>query len=402
MTAHPASGYLSGFGNEHSSEALPGALPVGRNSPQRCPYGLYAEQFSGTAFTAPRDANRRSWLYRIRPAVACGAFAPLERDLIRRPRRRGAARARPAALGSAAAARRSDGFRRRPVAGRGQRRSRSALGLRDLSVCGESVDDRSILLQRGRGALDRSRARRLDARDRARTHRARAAGDRGDPSRPALSRDHQRTRRPRLRLREFRRSLQASGSRADRLQRSCQPARFLDAARALRGQGRPARARRQVPRPPVDGAHGSFAARRGRLARQQRAVQIRSAALQHHRLDFLRPSRSVHFPGAAFAERHARHQQHRLRGVPAALAGHGEDLQAAVVPPQRRERVHGTDRRGLRRQGERLRPGRRVAPQLHERPRPRRGDLRACERRPTRPSPRTSRIRWPSCSRAAP
>jgi len=82
MTAHPASGYLSGFGNEHSSEALPGALPVGRNSPQRCPYGLYAEQFSGTAFTAPRDANRRSWLYRIRPAVACGPFAPLERDLI--------------------------------------------------------------------------------------------------------------------------------------------------------------------------------------------------------------------------------------------------------------------------------------------------------------------------------
>ena len=76
--------YLSGFGNEHSSEALPGALPVGRNSPQRCPYGLYAEQFSGTAFTAPRHANRRSWLYRIRPAVACGAFEPLERDLFAR------------------------------------------------------------------------------------------------------------------------------------------------------------------------------------------------------------------------------------------------------------------------------------------------------------------------------
>ena len=81
MSADPACGYLSGFGNEHSSESLPGALPVGRNSPQRCPYGLYAEQFSGTAFTAPRAANRRSWLYRIRPAVACGTFAPLERDV---------------------------------------------------------------------------------------------------------------------------------------------------------------------------------------------------------------------------------------------------------------------------------------------------------------------------------
>jgi homogentisate 1,2-dioxygenase len=61
--------YQSGFANEFATEALPGALPIGRNSPQRCPYGLYAEQLSGTAFTAPRSANRRSWLYRIRPGV---------------------------------------------------------------------------------------------------------------------------------------------------------------------------------------------------------------------------------------------------------------------------------------------------------------------------------------------
>ncbi len=68
--------YQSGFGNEFATEALPGALPVGRNSPQRAPYGLYAEQLSGTAFTAPRHVNRRSWLYRIRPAALHGAFAP--------------------------------------------------------------------------------------------------------------------------------------------------------------------------------------------------------------------------------------------------------------------------------------------------------------------------------------
>ena len=61
--------YQSGFGNEFATEALAGALPVGQNSPQRAPYGLYAEQLSGTAFTAPRAANRRSWLYRIRPAA---------------------------------------------------------------------------------------------------------------------------------------------------------------------------------------------------------------------------------------------------------------------------------------------------------------------------------------------
>ena len=67
--------YLSGFGNEFATEALPGALPVGQNSPQRAPYGLYAEQISGTAFTAPRGANRRSWLYRIRPAAMHEPFA---------------------------------------------------------------------------------------------------------------------------------------------------------------------------------------------------------------------------------------------------------------------------------------------------------------------------------------
>jgi len=66
--------YQSGFGNHFATEALPGALPQGRNSPQRCAYGLYAEQFSGTAFTAPRHTNRRSWLYRIMPAVAHGEF----------------------------------------------------------------------------------------------------------------------------------------------------------------------------------------------------------------------------------------------------------------------------------------------------------------------------------------
>ncbi|WLI90743.1 homogentisate 1,2-dioxygenase [Massilia sp. R2A-15] len=70
--------YQSGFGNEFATEALPGALPVGRNSPQRAPYGLYAEQLSGTAFTAPRHSNRRSWLYRIRPAAVHGHFTPID------------------------------------------------------------------------------------------------------------------------------------------------------------------------------------------------------------------------------------------------------------------------------------------------------------------------------------
>ena len=70
--------YLSGFGNEFATEALVGALPIGQNSPQTCPYGLYAEQLSGTAFTAPRGANRRSWLYRIRPAAVHKPFRRLD------------------------------------------------------------------------------------------------------------------------------------------------------------------------------------------------------------------------------------------------------------------------------------------------------------------------------------
>jgi homogentisate 1,2-dioxygenase len=78
------SGYLSGFGNGFETEALPGALPVGQNSPQRCAYGLYAEQISGSPFTAPRAANQRSWLYRIRPTVAnWGDFRPLDLPLWR-------------------------------------------------------------------------------------------------------------------------------------------------------------------------------------------------------------------------------------------------------------------------------------------------------------------------------
>ena len=62
-------GYMPGFGNDFETEALPGALPQGMNSPQRCEYGLYGEQLSGTAFTAPAHQNERTWCYRIRPSV---------------------------------------------------------------------------------------------------------------------------------------------------------------------------------------------------------------------------------------------------------------------------------------------------------------------------------------------
>ena len=78
MNANSASNYQSGFGNHFASEAIPGTLPEGRNSPQRVAHGLYAEQLSGTAFTAPRAENRRSWLYRMRPAASHPPFAPYD------------------------------------------------------------------------------------------------------------------------------------------------------------------------------------------------------------------------------------------------------------------------------------------------------------------------------------
>ncbi|WP_019937961.1 homogentisate 1,2-dioxygenase [Bordetella sp. FB-8] len=83
--------YQSGFGNDWATEALPGALPSGQNSPQTCPYGLYAEQISGTAFTAPRAESRRSWAYRIRPGAkhlpfqACDAAPDWLSDFGRTP-----------------------------------------------------------------------------------------------------------------------------------------------------------------------------------------------------------------------------------------------------------------------------------------------------------------------------
>jgi homogentisate 1,2-dioxygenase len=79
----PSLTYLPGFGNEHVSEAVAGALPAGRNSPQRAPLGLYAEQISGTAFTQPRAVNRRTWVYRILPSAVHPPLRRIGNGLLR-------------------------------------------------------------------------------------------------------------------------------------------------------------------------------------------------------------------------------------------------------------------------------------------------------------------------------
>ncbi|MED5608329.1 homogentisate 1,2-dioxygenase [Pseudomonas sp. JH-2] len=81
MSSVESLAYLSGFNNQFASEALPGALPHGQNSPQQAPYGLYAEQFSGTAFTVPRSEARRTWLYRIKPSASHPRFERLARQI---------------------------------------------------------------------------------------------------------------------------------------------------------------------------------------------------------------------------------------------------------------------------------------------------------------------------------
>lgn len=74
--------YQVGFGNHFASEAIPGSLPLGQNSPQKCAHGLYAEQLSGTAFTVPRVSQQRSWLYRIRPSVCHKPFKKISNGLL--------------------------------------------------------------------------------------------------------------------------------------------------------------------------------------------------------------------------------------------------------------------------------------------------------------------------------
>ena len=80
----PELSYQSGFGNEFATEAQPGALPIGQNSPQKHPLGLYTEQVSGSAFTAPRGMNRRTWMYRIRPSVVHEPYQPFAKQTLLR------------------------------------------------------------------------------------------------------------------------------------------------------------------------------------------------------------------------------------------------------------------------------------------------------------------------------
>src|SRR5690606_38757177 len=169
-------GYMSGFGNSFESEALPGTLPVGRNSPQRVAHGLYAEQLSGTAFTAPRSENRRSWLYRHRPAALHGPFAPFAQ-----PRHHHDVGDGPVALGSAPDAGPADRLRRGVVHDGGQWLAGGDDGRGHPPVRGQPFDGWALLLRRRWRTAGRAATGAAADRHRAWRPRGRAAGNRVAP-----------------------------------------------------------------------------------------------------------------------------------------------------------------------------------------------------------------------------
>ena len=140
--------YLTGFGGNFETEAVSGALPKGRNSPQRPAFGLYAEQLSGSAFTAPRHENRRSWLYRMRPTADHRPFEPIQRRPAVRAGAGGrAGGAQPPALGPARRPSGRQRFRRRAGDDVGQSRSGRAQRRRGALYRATPIDDRSRVRQ---------------------------------------------------------------------------------------------------------------------------------------------------------------------------------------------------------------------------------------------------------------
>ena len=224
----PMTSHLTGFGNHFSSEAIPGALPIGRNSPQKPAFGLYAEQLSGTAFTMARAENRRSWLYRLRPSaehpryVLTQDFAGNRTQPASPNRLRWSPREIPAEPISF-----HDSVM--PALWNGDPESLSGVTV-STYACTESARQPGVFLRRWRDA-DHPRTRRPYAVHRDGPARYRTAGDRPHPARRPLSRRTDRPRRPRLSLREPRRPVPPARPWPHRLQRPRQPPRFRSPTR---------------------------------------------------------------------------------------------------------------------------------------------------------------------------
>ena len=234
-TAQLTPGYMSGFGNSFETEALPGALPMGRNSPQRCAYGLYAEQLSGSPFTAPRGSNERSWLYRIRPSVKhSGRFAKADAGLWRTAPCHeydlpiAQLRWDPAPIPK------EDmtflqGVQTMTTAGDANTQAGMAA---HVYLITKSMVDQHFYNADGE-MMFVAAAGQSAPRHRIRPYRHRARRDRRDPARREIPRRDSVRARARLSLRELWRRVHAAGARADRRQLPRQFARFPHAGRGL-------------------------------------------------------------------------------------------------------------------------------------------------------------------------
>ena len=200
--------YMSGFGNSFETEALAGALPVGRNSPQKVNYGLYAEQLSGSPFTAPQATNQRTWLYRIRPTVRhAGRFQKIDSGLIRTAPAHGETdlpigqlRWSPTPIPKRALT-----FVTGLFTDDHRRRRRGAVRHGEPCADRDQVDGARAFLQRRRRNADRRAAEQDALSHRVRRDRDRAGRDLRHPARRDLPRRADQRPGARLRLRELRR-----------------------------------------------------------------------------------------------------------------------------------------------------------------------------------------------------
>ena len=236
-----APGYMSGFGNSFETEALAGALPVGRNSPQKVSFGLYAEQLSGSAFTAPQSTNQRSWLYRIRPTVKhSGRYRKIDRRFIRTaPMAReesdlpiGQLRWGPIPIPKEKLT-----FVRglRTMTTAGDAETQTGMAAHVLFVTEAMHND--YFFNADGELLIVAQQRQTPFPHRVRRDRHRARRDLRDPARHNLQGRAHRRAGARLCVRELRRRLHAAGSRTDRRQLPRQCARLSHPGRRLRGQG---------------------------------------------------------------------------------------------------------------------------------------------------------------------
>ena len=344
-----AAEYMSGFGNSFETEALPGALPIGRNSPQKINYGLYAEQLSGSPFTAPQATNQRSWLYRIRPTVRhTGRFKKIDRGLIRTAPERddadlplGQLRWSPTPIPKSKLTF-VTGLQTVTVAGDCE--SMSGMAAHVLLVTESMVRehffnaDGELLIVAQQGALALPHRIRAD-RDRARRNLR-------DPARRHLPCRTRRRSGARLCLRELRWRLHAAGSRADRRQLSRQSARLPDAGRCVRGCRGALYAfvkwggemfETKLPHSPLDVVawHGNYAPYKYNL---RHFSPVGSILFDHPDPSIFTvltsPSET---PGTANID---------FVIFPGALGRRREHLPAALVSPQHHVGIHGT---GLRR-----------------------------------------------------